>query len=572
MKRAKKISKRPVLMAIRPTPVIRTNGLKKKRTTTKLTTYSAPAAFGLGRKNTGPSMNYKSKGDGCTISHCELFTPVAGGTAAITGYNFPTGVNYTLNPGLSILFPYLSAQATRWEEYRFKRLRTIYEPICGTDTSGYLIQGFSHNVTDAVATTEPVVESLHNSTTTSLWRPCVTDWTPHEDASQWYKVRTGALPALGNYNDYDQMQFMGISNTNLVTAVGRLYFDYVIEFRGSEIIGSLVTAPALISECIRSVTNFTTSSTAFVSPFGPAATATYSLAGNNAGQQTTDPGSSSLIDCVLQLVTPNSALTPVPPLTGSGAIQALQPGIYEFILDLSGSTGDAFTNLSWNCPLTSSGKPTCYVSPSSSNFLHGENLAKLAFLLLFPQATSAVDVATTIANYAMEWGLQTNLGLVANSVAYFTSWFGPSRTLSGLTSQVPLNFGTFGLSGYLSYDIETGVTTLVNNLEDGTIQRKTTLSGIPKRYISDDYLRYARDFHIQNSLEESKDEKLVITKGSLRQYIQDLLLEDDCGFEDLDDCSTSSSSLRQGLRLYRDKIPRPRFTGTPGVTLNGIPR
>lgn len=104
---------------------------------------SAPAANGTYVKHTKAKMrNSKS---GMNVRHREYIQDIVFGEAG----DFENVVASPINPGNSLMFPWLSAIATRFETFSFKYLRFIYEPQCGTENEGTVMIAVDFDAVDA---------------------------------------------------------------------------------------------------------------------------------------------------------------------------------------------------------------------------------------------------------------------------------------------------------------------------------------------------------------------------------------------------------------------------------------
>lgn len=99
----------------------------------QLTTTSKPTSVGTNYKRSAPVI--KSNGDNTfTVSHREFICDVV-----TTATELPIGL--PVNPQNSGTFPWLTCIATRFEMYRFTKLRVMYKPSCATTTEGYIAIG-----------------------------------------------------------------------------------------------------------------------------------------------------------------------------------------------------------------------------------------------------------------------------------------------------------------------------------------------------------------------------------------------------------------------------------------------
>lgn len=103
---------------------------------------SAPAANGTYVKHNKAKL--RSNKSGMSIRHREYVQDINFGDPG----DFNNMVQQPINPGNRELFPWLSGIATRFETYRFNRLRFIYEPQCGTDNEGTVMMAVDFDAVD----------------------------------------------------------------------------------------------------------------------------------------------------------------------------------------------------------------------------------------------------------------------------------------------------------------------------------------------------------------------------------------------------------------------------------------
>ncbi|QMW68814.1 capsid protein [Crucivirus-353] len=96
--------------------------------------------------------------DGVRIRHREFI-------ADITTQAAFTNTSYSVNPGLSLSFPWLSALAQNFEEYRFEGLVFEYVPMCGdavsstNSTMGVVVMAAEYNPTQAAYVNKQQMEN-----------------------------------------------------------------------------------------------------------------------------------------------------------------------------------------------------------------------------------------------------------------------------------------------------------------------------------------------------------------------------------------------------------------------------
>jgi hypothetical protein len=108
--------------------------------------------------------------------------------------------NFSVQPGLSNIFPTLSLDAKRWDRYRFKSLRFILEPSTGvTTTPGTSWMLWDPNPTNLAPSDMSVVAASEHSITGSVWRTHVLN-IPASKLSTWKYTRYGPQSPLLLYD------------------------------------------------------------------------------------------------------------------------------------------------------------------------------------------------------------------------------------------------------------------------------------------------------------------------------------------------------------------------------------
>lgn len=194
---------------------------------------NAPAA--VGTKIKGPKQpNIVNRPDGsCSISHTEFMADVTA-LATVT-----TSVTRT-NPQNSSMFTWLNAIATRYEMYRFRKLKFHYKPSCSTANQGYYVMGFDFDALDQTnglsATYPGKAEMLtwKHSTKCAVWEHATLDVSSDSrmqtfrycDDSSSFDVERGGdarLDVLGN--------FVQLYKGGSTLLIGEVFVEYTIEFR-----------------------------------------------------------------------------------------------------------------------------------------------------------------------------------------------------------------------------------------------------------------------------------------------------------------------------------------------------
>jgi hypothetical protein len=183
----------------------------------------AAAAYSTGQSTQVPYINASRASS--RIRHRELIANISGS---------PTWsvVQYSLNPGQSMTFPWLATQAIGWEQYRFNMLKFCYYTRTGSTTVGSILLSPDYDALDASPESEFIASAYQDTVEDAPWKDleCVCDpLSMHPDGNRKF-VRTVAL--TGNYDlkTYDVGNlFIGTTDGAAVTW-GKLWVEYDVTF------------------------------------------------------------------------------------------------------------------------------------------------------------------------------------------------------------------------------------------------------------------------------------------------------------------------------------------------------
>lgn len=184
------------------------------------TVRAAPVAFATRRTGSKPKMGTKAGGV-VTISHRSFLTPINNSIAY-------TATQVACNPGLLGSFPWLSSLASKYEMYRFTRLRYEFRSVTASSTTGVVMMSFDYDAADeAPASKAEQAQTIPNSET-NVWMnndlvvPC---------GPEWRYVRQSALASNLDIKTYD-MGNLWLSTAYGNGAVGgELYVEYTVELK-----------------------------------------------------------------------------------------------------------------------------------------------------------------------------------------------------------------------------------------------------------------------------------------------------------------------------------------------------
>lgn len=112
---------------------------------------AVPAAVVTKSRSQGPRVS-GSRGGGFRVVNTELISTVNMNTSTVVSVGLAA---YSVNPGLSGTFPWLSAIGANFQSYRFNSLRFEYKPSCPTTMAGVVCLAFDADPSNDVPTTLP---------------------------------------------------------------------------------------------------------------------------------------------------------------------------------------------------------------------------------------------------------------------------------------------------------------------------------------------------------------------------------------------------------------------------------
>ncbi len=193
---------------------------------------AAPAAASTVIK-TPNNMRYKCT----TFERVEAVGPITGSTTA-----FAVAGNYSINPGLSSLFPWMSAPAAAFNMYKFRKLRIHYKNSTGTTNTGVVVIGFNPDPNDIAPTSLSQIENYETRVRVATWEDSYVD-VPKEDLARLKKflVRTSIVPGeLATY-DLGSIYIVVSGNNSSSATVGELWLEYILDMYAP--ITSMSTVP-----------------------------------------------------------------------------------------------------------------------------------------------------------------------------------------------------------------------------------------------------------------------------------------------------------------------------------------
>lgn len=190
-----------------------------------------PAARGTVVTRQQPTVRFTNDGR-CMVGHTEFVTDVTGGAT-------PNNYRQLLNPQNGSIFTWLSAIATRFEIYRFSKLKFIYNPSCGTSTDGYVVFGFDFDAYDAMPGKSEML-AWRYSKKVPVWGNAQLDVSADSRMATWRYCDSGAVrykPGETLQRGDLRLDHLGLL-MSICTAgsganryVGEMFVEYTVEFR-----------------------------------------------------------------------------------------------------------------------------------------------------------------------------------------------------------------------------------------------------------------------------------------------------------------------------------------------------
>lgn len=201
---------------------------------------SAPVSYGNQKKRGKPKLGYQTNGDARVIYN-EYLGEVSG------SQNFAS-VQYPVNPGCSVTFPWLYKIARNYEKYRFNSLKFCFETDCSTQTAGTVILSPDYDATDPAPLSKVQVMTYQDTVRTQAWTPVCMECSPENlQALPQYNIGGGQVVAgsdikLSNVANL-WLCTQGMANTNVV---GELWVYYDVTLIAPDANSSLVQSLYLV--------------------------------------------------------------------------------------------------------------------------------------------------------------------------------------------------------------------------------------------------------------------------------------------------------------------------------------
>jgi hypothetical protein len=168
------------------------------------------------------------------VTHKELLTTIRNSTTIDVQHAFTSGQSiFTVNAAASTTFPWLSSIASSYDYYRFKKIRLVYVPLCGTNTTGRVMLGYDPDSTDTIPPDRSSLSSYSCSSESSPWAVNTLDLKLSDTAKWYYNDNTSVGSSFTNTGALmDQGQIFaatwGGADSN---PIGEIYVLYDVELK-----------------------------------------------------------------------------------------------------------------------------------------------------------------------------------------------------------------------------------------------------------------------------------------------------------------------------------------------------
>jgi hypothetical protein len=185
---------------------------------------NAPVASTSRVRASKPRITTLANGD-MRVHHREFVLDLLGSVAY-------TSTSIAINPGQTVLFPWLSMIAQRYESYRFKSLRFCLDTVAPTTATGSILMAVDYDATDDAPTSKVQAMSYRSSVRAAPWVDL--EFVPQSE--DLHKLPSNfvrdvlTLPANRDLKLYDIGNLYLITQGQASTAqVSELYVEYDVE-------------------------------------------------------------------------------------------------------------------------------------------------------------------------------------------------------------------------------------------------------------------------------------------------------------------------------------------------------
>lgn len=180
---------------------------------------AAPVAYA--EKQSFPLRQQRSR----RIQNSEFVAVITGNTI------FDATQKFTINPGLSSSFPWLSVMAAQWQQYRFHKLHYRFITRSATSSAGSIILSPDYNPRENPPTTETMASNTQDSVEDVVWKSLICKLDPESMFPLGPRKQIRTTQVAGETSIYDAGRlFCCVTGEASTAEIGRLWVDYDVEF------------------------------------------------------------------------------------------------------------------------------------------------------------------------------------------------------------------------------------------------------------------------------------------------------------------------------------------------------
>jgi hypothetical protein len=140
----------------------------------------------------------------------------------------PSAKQFRINPQDASTFTWLSAIATRFEMYKFHKLKFMYKPSTGTANDGWVALGVDFDAYDTVAPSKVEILAWQMSAKAAVWQSATVDCTRESKIATF---RYSDSVGRGDTRLDDLGLLWALAYGQTVFPCGEVFVEYEVEFR-----------------------------------------------------------------------------------------------------------------------------------------------------------------------------------------------------------------------------------------------------------------------------------------------------------------------------------------------------
>lgn len=180
------------------------------------------------------------------VNHREYISDIIPENTTTDGA-FQLLIQQKINPGNTFLFPWLSAIANRFESYRFRSLRFVYEPQCPTTAAGTISMVVDFDSADLPPTSKLQMMSYKGAVRSPPWFCSNYQCDPSDlNKQKSYYVSSGNAVGGTDSRLYDVGTFFAAFEGSVASGfyAGELYVEYLVELMTPDLSPSALSGSA----------------------------------------------------------------------------------------------------------------------------------------------------------------------------------------------------------------------------------------------------------------------------------------------------------------------------------------